>query len=48
MLTPEQENEKYNKPCPYNNSIMCVQYPDEDNACSCDPCDGCPNKPENT
>jgi len=38
----ELENEKYNKPCPYNPEIMCVQMPcepEDDNLCG----DGCPN-----
>lgn len=34
-----EENEKYNLPCPYNNNILCVQYPEE--PCGCDPCEEC-------
>ena len=36
-------NKKYNKPCPYNSTVMCVQMPcskHDDNYCN----DGCPNK----
>ena len=38
----EDENEKYNKPCRYNKTIMCVQYPEE--SCGCDPCEECENR----
>ena len=47
-LTPEEScpnciNEKYNKPCPYNPKVMCVQMPGEEGDDSyCD--DGCPNR----
>ncbi len=39
----KKENEKYNKPCPYNPKVMCVQMPcdpEDDNYCD----DGCPNR----
>lgn len=36
------ENEKHNKPCPYNPKVMCVQYPDD--SCGCDPCQECETK----
>ena len=39
------ENEKYNKPCPYNSKVMCVQMPcepEDDNYCD----DGCPTMTE--
>lgn len=40
---PDCENERYNKPCPYNPKVMCVQMPDEEGDCNyCD--DGCPNR----
>lgn len=38
-MEPEDENRKYTKPCPYNNSIPCVQYPED--SCGCDPCEEC-------
>ncbi len=37
----ENENEKYNLPCPYNKKVMCIQMPsapEDDNYCD----DGCP------
>jgi len=37
----EDENEKYNKPCPYNKAIRCVQHPEE--SCGCNPCEECEN-----
>ncbi len=40
---PILDNEAYNKPCPYNSTIMCVQMPcdvGDDNYCD----DGCPNR----
>lgn len=40
MTEEENENEKYNLPCIYNKSILCVQYPD-DNCCGCDFCEDC-------
>jgi len=41
---PNDENEKYNKPCPYNSKVMCVQLPIEEDGCGCDYCkDVCPN-----
>ena len=37
----DNENEKYNKPCPYNPEVMCVQMPSEEgDDCFC--ADGCP------
>lgn len=38
------ENEKYNKPCPYNPTVMCVQMPGDRKADDfyCD--HGCPNR----
>ena len=42
VLKACEENEKYNKPCPYNPAVMCVQMPcheSDDNYCD----DGCPN-----
>lgn len=39
MLSAEQENQLYTKPCPHNKSIPCVQYPEE--CCGCNPCDEC-------
>lgn len=41
-LTGKEENEKYNKPCPHNSKVMCIQYPED--SCGCDPCDECENK----
>lgn len=41
-MIPEQENEKYNLPCPYNPDIKCVQIPDD--SCGCDWCEGCENR----
>ena len=38
-LSPEDENKKYEKPCPYDSSVMCVQYPED--SCGCDPCEEC-------
>lgn len=35
----DDENEKYNLPCPYNPKVKCVQYPEEE--CDCDPCKEC-------
>ncbi len=37
----EVENEKYNKPCPYNPKAMCVQMPCDENDDTL--CEGCPN-----
>ena len=37
--TAEEENQKHTKPCPYNKSVPCVQYPDD--SCGCDPCEEC-------
>lgn len=44
-LTPDEENEKYNLPCPYDPDVMCVQMPcapEDDNYCD----DGCPHSPK--
>ncbi len=40
-LTANEENEKHNKPCPYNPSVMCVQMPMDEVAddCCCDDCE---------
>lgn len=38
-MTAEEENEKYNKPCIHNKSILCVQY--SDGSCGCDVCGDC-------
>ena len=38
-MTPKEENEKYNLPCPHDASVLCVQFPDDD--CGCDWCEGC-------
>ena len=41
MTAEEDENEKYNLPCPYNKKAMCIQRPsapEDDNYCD----DGCP------
>ena len=37
---PEAENQRYTKPCPYDKTVPCVQYPD-DGCCGCDPCEEC-------
>ncbi len=46
-LTPDEENEKHNKPCPYKPEIMCVQMPGdrEMDGFYCD--HGCPNRKTN-
>ena len=37
---PEDENQKYTKPCPYDNSVPCVQYPTSDcDDIACDECE---------
>ena len=44
-VVAEEENEKYNLPCPYNKKVMCVQMPSDptdDNYCD----DGCPVREE--
>ena len=41
-LTAEEENEKHTKPCPYDKSVPCVQYPDD--SCGCDHCEKCETK----
>lgn len=44
---PNDENEKYNLPCPYDPKIMCVQIPGDKDSCNCDYCfDVCPNGPK--
>ena len=40
-LSPEEENQINTKPCPYNNAISCVQYPENGCGCDCDPCKEC-------
>ena len=45
-LTPEEENQKNTKPCPFDNSVPCVQYPEDDDNCGCDPCEECEVKLE--
>ena len=42
-MNAEDENEKYNLPCPYKPEIKCVQIPDE-GGCGCDWCKECENK----
>jgi len=39
IIKAEVENEEYNKPCPYNKKVNCVQYPED--SCGCDPCEEC-------
>ena len=41
-MSSKAENQKYTKPCPYNDSVQCIQYPDD--GCGCDWCEGCENK----
>lgn len=43
---PNDENEKYNLPCPYNPKRMCVQMPGDREVDDfyCD--NGCPNGPK--
>lgn len=41
---PEKENQKHTKPCPYDNSVPCVQHDGDD--CGCDPCEQCEVKLE--
>ncbi len=38
-LDAETENQAHTKPCPYNKTVACVQYPDD--GCGCDPCEEC-------
>lgn len=45
-LKPEEENQKHTKPCPYDNSVPCVQYPEEDDNCGRDSCEQCEVKLE--
>lgn len=40
IKTAEEENQENTKPCPYDHTISCVQYP-EDDPCDCDPCELC-------
>lgn len=44
-MTPEEENEKYTKPCRVDGVTPCVQLPcddDDDDCCGCDDyCDEC-------
>ena len=44
-ITAEQENDKYEKPCPYNEAVLCVQYPGD--SCGCNPCEECEIKIKN-
>ncbi len=44
-LSGEEENEKYNLPCPFNPCVKCIQIPDDGCNCNCDWCTECPNKP---
>lgn len=37
----EEENEKYNLPCPYASDVKCVQYPCSAEDCDCDSCGDC-------
>lgn len=39
----EEENEKYNKPCPWNPDVMCVQYPINEGVDDVYCLDGCEN-----
>ena len=39
----EEDNEKYNLPCPFNPYVKCIQLPYPGDGC--DWCTGCPNKP---
>lgn len=41
-MTPKEENEKYNLPCPHNKKVNCVQFPEADkDKCGCDFCEEC-------
>jgi len=41
--TTEDENEKYNKPCPHNPEVMCVQMPIDEEIDDTN-CHACPEK----
>ncbi len=43
-ICSSNENEKYNKPCPYNPAVMCIQMPGDRQVDDyyCD--NGCPNR----
>ncbi len=38
-LTAEEENKKHTKPCLYDKSVQCIQYPED--SCGCNPCEQC-------
>lgn len=41
-MSPEEENEKYTKPCRVDGVTPCVQLPYDDDCCGCaDYCDEC-------